>query len=75
MEEMRGAGFAGSAPPFRGRERAAVDIDVCPACPSSKIFKNDDDDDEACRFPVRVQKQQAQQLAVNAASSAGDGRQ
>ena len=27
MEEMRGAGFAGSAPPFLGRERAAVDID------------------------------------------------
>ena len=26
MEEMRGAGFAGSAPPFRGRERAAFDI-------------------------------------------------
>ena len=54
MEEMRGVGFAESAPPFRDRERAAVDIDVCPACPSSKIFKNDDDDDEACRFPVRV---------------------
>ena len=30
MEEMRGACFAGSAPPFRGRERTAVDIDVCP---------------------------------------------
>ena len=30
MEEMRGACFAGSASPFRGRERAAVDIDVCP---------------------------------------------
>ena len=30
MEVMRGAGFAGSAPPFRGRERAAVDIIVCP---------------------------------------------
>ena len=26
MEEMRGTGFAGSAPPFRGRERAAVDF-------------------------------------------------
>ena len=25
MEEMRGAGFAGSSPPFLGRERAAVD--------------------------------------------------
>ena len=31
MEEMRrGTAFAGSAPPFRGWERAAVDIDVCP---------------------------------------------
>ena len=30
MEEMRGACFAGSAPPFRGRERAAVDVDVGP---------------------------------------------
>ena len=30
MEVMRSAGFAGRAPPFRGRERAAVDIDVCP---------------------------------------------
>ena len=30
MEEVRGAGSAGSASPFRGRERAAVDIDVCP---------------------------------------------
>ena len=30
MEEMRSAGFAGSASPFRGRERAAVDIDASP---------------------------------------------
>ena len=30
MEEMRGAGFAGSSPPFRGRERAAVDVHVGP---------------------------------------------
>ena len=30
MEEMRGAGFAGSVSPFRGRDRTAVDIDVCP---------------------------------------------
>ena len=28
MEEMRGAGFAGSVSPFRGRERAAIDVDV-----------------------------------------------
>ena len=30
MEEVRGAGSAGSASPFRGRERAAVDIDASP---------------------------------------------
>ena len=29
MEEMRGTSFAGSAPAFRGRERPAIDIDVC----------------------------------------------
>ena len=28
MEEMWGAGFAGSSPPFLGWERAAVDVDV-----------------------------------------------
>ena len=30
MEEMRGASVAGSSPPFLGRERTAVDVDVCP---------------------------------------------
>ena len=30
MEEMWGTGFAGSSPPFFGRERAAVDVDVGP---------------------------------------------
>ena len=30
MEEMWGTGFAGSSPPFLGRERAAVDVDVGP---------------------------------------------
>ena len=30
MEEMWGAGFAGSSPPFLGWERAAVDVDVGP---------------------------------------------
>ena len=29
-EEVRGAGFAGSSPPFLDRERAAVDVDVGP---------------------------------------------
>ena len=30
MEEVRGASFAGSSPPFLGRERAAVGVDVDP---------------------------------------------
>ena len=30
MKEMRGAGFVGSASPFLGRERAAIDVDVGP---------------------------------------------
>ena len=30
MEEMWGACFAASLPPFLGLERAAVDVDVCP---------------------------------------------
>ena len=38
VEEMRGACFAGSSPPFLGRERAAVGVDVdserrSPSCP------------------------------------------
>ena len=30
MEETRGASFAGSSPPFLGRVRAAVDVDLGP---------------------------------------------
>ena len=30
MEEVRGASFAGSSPPFLGRVRAAVDVDLGP---------------------------------------------
>ena len=30
MKDVGGAGFAGSSPPFLGRERAAVDVDVGP---------------------------------------------
>ena len=30
IKEVRGAVFAGSSPPFLGRERAAVDVDVGP---------------------------------------------
>ena len=30
MKDVGDAGFAGSSPPFLGRERAAVDVDVGP---------------------------------------------
>ena len=30
MKDVRGAVLAGSSPPFLGRERAAVDVDVGP---------------------------------------------
>ena len=93
--------LAGSTPPFLGRERAAVDVDVGPERRSPRyhetylalesikegsaavskprgvwlrmpIVKNLE---EARRLPVRVEEQQAQQLAVNPPRSAGDGRQ
>ena len=93
MEEMRGAGFAGSSPPFLGRERAAVDVDVGPERRSPRYHETClalesveessaavskprcvwlrvlvvQNLEEACRLPVRVQKQQAQQLAMDAA--------
>ena len=97
--------LAGSTPPFLGRERAAVDVDVgperrspryhetCLALESVKessaavstckprasargvwlrmpIVKNLE---EARRLPVRVEEQQAQQLAMNPPRSAADG--
>ena len=65
--------LAGSTPPFLGRERAAVDVDVGPERRSPRYH-------ETClalesRLPVRVEEQQAQQLAMNPPRSAGDGRQ
>ena len=103
MKNAGGAVLAGSSPPFLGRERAAVDVDVgperrspryhetCLALESVKlkessaavseprcvwlrvpIFK---DLEQARRLPVRVEEQQAQQLAMNPPRSAGDGRQ
>ena len=39
MEEMRGASFAGSSPPFLGRERAAVGVDVDPERRSSRYHE------------------------------------
>ena len=101
MKDVGGAVLAGSSPPFLGRERAAVDVDVgperrspryhetCLALESVKessaavskprcvwlrvpIFK---DLEKARRLPVRVEEQQAQQLAMNPPRSAGDGRQ
>ena len=93
MEEMMGVSFAGSSPPFLGRERAAVGVDVGPERRSPRYHETClalesveessaavgeprcvwlrvlvvHDLKEACRLPVRVQKQQAQQLAINAA--------
>ena len=101
MKDVGGAVLAGSTPPFLGRERAAVDVDVGPERRSPRyhetylalesikegsaavskprgvwlrvhIFK---DLEKARRLPVRVEEQQAQQLAVNPPRSAGDGRQ
>ena len=100
MKDVGGAVLAGSTPPFLGRERAAVDVDVGPERRSPRyhetylalesikegsaavskprgvwlrvhIFK---DLEKAHRLPVRVEEQQAQQLAVNPPRSAGDGR-
>ena len=91
MKDVGGAVLAGSTPPFLGRERAAVDVDVGPERRSPRyhetylalesikegsaavskprgvwlrmpIVKNLE---EARRLPVRVEEQQAQQLAVN----------
>ena len=93
MEEMRGASFAGSSPPFLGRERTAVDVDVRPerrsprhleACLALESVEESSaavskprcvwlrvlvvqNLEEACRLPVCVQKQQAQQPAMDAA--------
>ena len=38
-EETRGARFAGSSPPFLGRERAAVGVDVDPECRSPRYHE------------------------------------
>ena len=93
MEEVRSASFAGSPPPFLGRERAAVGVDVDPERRSPRYHETClaresveesgaavskprcvwlrvlvvQNLEEACRLPVRMQKQQAQQLAMDAA--------
>ena len=38
MKDVRGAVLAGSTPPFLGRERAAVDVDVDPELPREFFF-------------------------------------
>ena len=40
MKDVGGAGFAGSSPPFLGRERAAVDVDVGPERRSPRVKTN-----------------------------------
>ena len=62
---MRDVGFAGSAPPFRGRERAAVDVDVGPERRSPRYH-------ETCLALGSVEESSA---AVSTPRSAGDGRQ
>ena len=54
MKDVGAAGFAGCSPPFHGRERAAVDVDVG-RCVWSRvpIVKNLE---EARRLPVRVER-------------------
>ena len=50
MKDVGGAVLAGSTPPFLGRERAAVDVDVGPERRSPRYHETclappDDDDD------------------------------
>ena len=40
MKDVGGAGFAGSSPPFLGREQVAVDVDVGPELPREFFFSN-----------------------------------
>ena len=101
MKDVGGAVLAGSTPPFLGRERAAVDVDVGPERRSPRYHETClalesveegsaavseprcvwlrvhivKDLEKARRLPVRVEEQQAQQLAMNPPRSAGDGRQ
>ena len=98
MKDVGGAVLAGSSSQFRGRERAAVDVDVGPerrspryheACLALESVKESSaavskprcvwlrvpifkDLEKARRLPVRVEEQQAQQLAMNPPRSAGD---
>ena len=39
MKDVGGASFAGSSPPFLGRERAAVDVDVGPERRSTRYHE------------------------------------
>ena len=43
MKEVRGAVFAGSSPPFLGRERAAVDCDVGPERGNDDVYWREKD--------------------------------
>ena len=48
MKEVRGAVLAGSSPPFLGRERAAVDVDVGPERRSPRYHETCLDDELSC---------------------------
>ena len=41
MKDVGGAVLAGSSPPFRGRERAAIDVDVSPERRSPRYQKRE----------------------------------
>ena len=53
MKEVRGAVFAGSSPPFLGRERAAVDVDVGPERRSPRYHETCLDDELSVRLHTR----------------------
>ena len=49
MKDVEGAALAGSTPPFLGRERAAVDVDVGPERRSPRYH-------ETCLAPESVKE-------------------
>ena len=65
MEEMRGAGFAGSSRPFLGRERTAVDVDVCPERRSPRYHETCLDLESVAGFSAAVSKPRSVWLPVS----------
>ena len=72
MKDVGGAVLAGSTPPLESvKESSAAVGKPRGVWLRMPIVKNLE---EARRLPVRVEEQQAQQLAMNPPRSAGDGR-